>query len=72
MPRGRPRKIVPGLPGVEEVKGARFTSLAELPALGPKQKYFESPDGRVYAGPAQFQSIPDPDNPNIEINAQRR
>lgn len=41
------------------------------PPLGPKQKYFESPDGRIYVGPAGAVSIPDPQNKNQDIRAQR-
>lgn len=41
-----------------------------LPPLGPKEKYFEAPDGRVFVGPHDASSIPDP-RTGHEINPMR-
>lgn len=39
--------------------------------LGPKERYFESPDGRIYIGPIDQPSIPDPLHHGREINPMR-
>lgn len=42
-----------------------------LPSCGPNQRYFEAPDGRIYVGPRDASSIPDPLNEDVEINPKR-
>lgn len=43
----------------------------KLPKLASGEQFFESPDGRIYSGPADQHSIPDPENPRTEINPMR-
>lgn len=70
-------KLADAIDPVEEHKerGEKTEAAPELvngrPKLGPKQKYFETPDGRIYAGPDDMSSIPDPLNPGREINPMR-
>lgn len=57
---------------VDSIPGAEAASSAPaLQALGKGQKYFETPDGRILVGPKDSGSIPDPENPNSEVNPMR-
>lgn len=46
-------------------------SKPDLPKCGPNERLFESPDGRIYKGPRDMSSIPDPLHDGIEINQRR-
>ena len=62
---------LPGTPDWEPIPGTPDREpTPAIPVLGPKQKYFETPDGRILVGPSDAASIPDPIT-GKEVNPKR-
>lgn len=68
VPMGEPKEREPRA----DVALIHANEHGELDKLPSHQQYFETPDGRLYVGPADQHSIPDPENPKSEINPMRR
>lgn len=66
---GSERETISG--DAETPAAPETTQVKEAPSpLGPKERYFEAPDGRIYKGPIDAPSIPDPIT-GKEINPMR-